>query len=111
MTVRGSAIRDIVGGHRPPLHGSEYSSGICRLWKSVETVSDPGLCLDEVWVLRIRLEFLSKILNDRPKIIDLISVVRAPDSLQKFAMRHGFVRALGQEAQYVDFLRCEMRCS
>ena len=48
---------------------------------AVEPIADPGLCQDVLRLIGIELELFAQILDDRPKVIDLVSVIGSPDRL------------------------------
>src|ERR1700733_9428263 len=75
---------------------------------AVETVADPGLSGDKLGVVGIGFDLFSQIADEDPQVGHLIAVVGPPDSLQEFAVSHGFVGVAGEVAHQVELLGGEM---
>ena len=59
----------------------------------VEAVTDPGFGKKVFGFRGQRLDLAAKLVNENPKILHLIAVVRPPHSLKQLAVRHHAVRA------------------
>ena len=78
--------------------------GLGRLYGPIETIADPGFGSDVLRVIRIRFDLLPKGLDESPKVVDLVAIVRTPYRLQQLPMRHSFVCMLRQIPKKVQFL-------
>ena len=72
---------------------------------AIESVTDPRFGSDVLGVFGIRLDFLAEALDEGSKVVDLVSVVRAPYRLQQFAMRYRFIGVLSEVSKQIEFLR------
>lgn len=53
-----------------------------RLRQTIEAVANPGLCDYVLRFIGIELDLLPQVLDNGPKIIDLIAIIGSPDRLQ-----------------------------
>src|SRR3981081_1181924 len=79
-------------------------SGSWLAGRQVQTVADPRFGQEVRGAGRLRFDLLSQLVDDHTKVVNLVSVVRAPDRLQKLAMGEHLVRVRDQVSEQLELL-------
>src|SRR6188474_2584981 len=74
----------------------------------LESVTDPGLGENVLWVGGIRLELLAQLADEDAQIFSLFSVIAAPDRAEQLVVGEHCTRVLNHEKEQFELFGCEV---
>src|SRR5260370_1029812 len=73
-------------------------------WRKLKAVASPRISHQELGFGRIGFDFLAQAIDENAHIFEFITVIRAPNRLQEFAMRDRLIGTRKQVGEQVKFL-------